>query len=419
MQYTLAIVNPGHFHAGLVLRQKHPKISEQVYIYSEGGADLDNYMKLVNAFNSREEQPTSWKFEIYTGADYLEKAVQDKKGDIAILAGKNNLKVDYVNALHKAGFHVLADKPMTINQSGVEKLKQSLSGSPLVMDIMTERHEATSALQRQLILRDEVFGGVQVREGQASIEKSSIHHLYKTVNGAPLVRPPWYFDVGVQGEGIVDVTTHLADVCQWTLQDGHELNYANDVKLLEAKRWPTEIPLDKFQQITKLESFPQNLEKDIQNGILNYYCNGSFSYSLKGVPINISVIWNLQAPEGGGDTLTSIVRGNKADIMIQQSPETNFKSELVIKPKQLTDTYVQQLQSILDDLPKNGLKAIQRDQDILIEIPDSERTGHEQHFAMVLDEFLGHIENGLPAYAPSQLLCKYQLLAEAKALAEK
>ena len=33
----------------------------------------------------------------------------------------------------------------------------------------------------------------------------------KVVNGAPLRRPPWYYDVGVQGDGLVDVHSHLVD----------------------------------------------------------------------------------------------------------------------------------------------------------------------------------------------------------------
>ena len=47
--YTLVIVNPGHFHAGLILRRRHAEISRDVYIFSEAGPDLDNYMKLVNS----------------------------------------------------------------------------------------------------------------------------------------------------------------------------------------------------------------------------------------------------------------------------------------------------------------------------------------------------------------------------------
>jgi hypothetical protein len=107
--YTLVIINPGHFHAGLVLREMHPEISKDVYIYSDPGIDLDNYMKLVQSFNNRAQNPTAWNFHVYAAPDFMEKAVAEKQGDIAILAGKNNLKIHYIKRLHDAGFSVLSD----------------------------------------------------------------------------------------------------------------------------------------------------------------------------------------------------------------------------------------------------------------------------------------------------------------------
>ena len=45
--------------------------------------------------------------------------------------------------------------------------------------------------------------------------KESVHHFYKIVSGSPVIRPAWFFDTSQQGEGIVDVTTHLVDLIQW------------------------------------------------------------------------------------------------------------------------------------------------------------------------------------------------------------
>jgi predicted dehydrogenase len=50
---------------------------------------------------------------------------------------------------------------------------------------------------------------------EPAITKESVHHFFKYVSGSPLVRPAWFFDVEQQGEGIVDVTTHLVDLIQW------------------------------------------------------------------------------------------------------------------------------------------------------------------------------------------------------------
>ena len=48
-----------------------------------------------------------------------------------------------------------------------------------------------------------------------AVTKVSVHHFSKIVSGCPLQRPAWFFDVEQQGEGIVDVTTHLVDLVQW------------------------------------------------------------------------------------------------------------------------------------------------------------------------------------------------------------
>ena len=38
--HTLVIVNPGHFHAGLILRRRHAEISRDVYIFSEAAVTI-------------------------------------------------------------------------------------------------------------------------------------------------------------------------------------------------------------------------------------------------------------------------------------------------------------------------------------------------------------------------------------------
>ncbi len=50
---TLVVVNPGHFHAALTLRKRHPLLSDDVYVYDEQGAELDEFLRLVGTFNAR------------------------------------------------------------------------------------------------------------------------------------------------------------------------------------------------------------------------------------------------------------------------------------------------------------------------------------------------------------------------------
>ena len=69
------VLDPGHFHAALVLNRSYEGVEKDVRVFAPEGPDVAAHKKLVDAFNSREKDPTSWNEVIYTGADYLEKAL--------------------------------------------------------------------------------------------------------------------------------------------------------------------------------------------------------------------------------------------------------------------------------------------------------------------------------------------------------
>ena len=95
--------------------------------------------------------------------------------------------------------------------------------------------------------------------------------LYKIVNERPLIRPVWYFDIDIQGEGIVDTTIHLVDVTQWMLFPGVPIDYERDIELIEARRWATRVPLDKFAKITGSDQFPRAIAGYVKEDILDYF----------------------------------------------------------------------------------------------------------------------------------------------------
>ena len=84
----------------------------------------------------------------------------------------------------------------------------------------------------------------------------STHHILKTVAGAPNPRPPFFFDILDEGEGLTDVGTHLVDLVQWTLFPDQALDYRQDIQVQGGKRWATPITAAQFQQVTGAASFP-------------------------------------------------------------------------------------------------------------------------------------------------------------------
>ncbi len=127
---------------------------------------------------------------------------------------------------------------------------------------MTERFEINTMLQREFSQVKKLFGELEKgTPDNPAVTKESVHYFYKFVSGNILQRPSWFMDVMQQGEGIVDVTTHLVDLVQWESFPGQVLDYNKDVALVSAKRWPTNMTLSQFNAITKQNAFPEYLKK--------------------------------------------------------------------------------------------------------------------------------------------------------------
>ncbi|MGH8694116.1 MAG: hypothetical protein ACREVM_07810, partial [Burkholderiales bacterium] len=114
-KHTLVVLDPGHFHAALTLRQRHPRLSDDVHIYATDGPDLENFLRMVRSFNQRADEPTRWKLHVYCGNDPLQRLRSERRGDIVIIAGKNHSKMASIHRLHADGFFVLGDKPWLID----------------------------------------------------------------------------------------------------------------------------------------------------------------------------------------------------------------------------------------------------------------------------------------------------------------
>ena len=420
--HTILILNPGHFHAALVLRESHPDLAKDVFVYSEDGPDLMRFRDLVASFNQRENDPTDWRIHVYTGTEFLQKLIEEKKGDVVVIAGKNDTKMEDIETLSRNGFYVLADKPWLISERALPLLHHAVQPErPLALDIMTERFEITTILQKEFMAEEEVFGQIHIdTDGSPSIFKESIHHLYKIVNNQPLVRPPWYFDLGVQGDGVTDVTTHLVDMIHWMLFPGVAVDYRKDIELIGARRWPTAIPLEIYRKITHQQKFSVAVKDNVTEDILQYFSNGEIFYRVGNVPIHIRVIWNLEIPKGGGDTHQSLIKGSRSDLLVRQLPERSFKVELLIAPKENPDRVAEAVEQCLANwsVKYPGLSMSREGENLLIDIPDTLRTTHEEHFCQVRDLYLDYLATGdCPAETRAAIVSKYTLLIEALKMA--
>ena len=88
----LVTLDPGHFHAALVQKTMYDDVDPVVYVYAPEGNDLKLHMDRINGYNSRAEDPTHWKEVVYTGNDFFEKMIAEKKGNVVVLSGNNEKK---------------------------------------------------------------------------------------------------------------------------------------------------------------------------------------------------------------------------------------------------------------------------------------------------------------------------------------
>src|SRR4030081_2775123 len=102
----LITLDPGHFHAALVQKTMYPDVDSNVYVYAPGGNDLKLHLDRINSYNTRAENPTHWKEEVYSGNDFFEKMLAEKKGNVVVLAGNNQKKTEYILGSLQNGFNV-------------------------------------------------------------------------------------------------------------------------------------------------------------------------------------------------------------------------------------------------------------------------------------------------------------------------
>jgi predicted dehydrogenase len=410
-------LDPGHFHAALVQKSMYESVDRVVYVYAPEGPEVESYLSLIGDYNSRPENPTSWEEKIYRGDDFFRKMIEEKPGNVMVVSGNNSKKTEYILETVNAGIHVLADKPMVISPEEFPMLEKAFATAKekgvLLYDIMTERYEITTMMQKELSQIEPLFGTLEKGSPEnPAITKESVHHFSKIVSGKPLIRPPWFFDTNQQGEGIVDVTTHLVDLVQWEAFPGVILEKP-DVEILSGRRWTTDLTPAMFEKVTGLQSYPEYLQKETDGDILKVYSNGEIIYTLKGIHAKVSVIWNFEAPEGTGDTHYSVMRGTKCNLVIRQGEAEGYKPILYIESRESMDSasFESSLNSAIAEIALKfpGIRVQKVNQGSwILDIPVEYKVGHEAHFAQVTGKFLDYLGQGnLPEWEIPNMIVKY------------
>ena len=412
-EFRLITLDPGHFHAALIQKEMYAGVSKRVAVYAPLGPDLMEHLNRVARFNLRQENPTCWELDIHAAPDFLERMIEERPGNIVVLSGRNRGKIDLIRASLDAGFHVLADKPWIIRAADLAALEEALATSSrralVAYDIMTERYEITSILQRELVNDAETFGEILPgTEREPAVYMESVHHLLKLVAGVPGLRPAWFFDIREEGEALADVGTHLVDLAQWTLFPERAIDYRTDIEMLAASRWPTTITAAQFRQVTGGPG----------EG-LDYFCNTRVAYALRGIHIKLDVLWRWEAPAGTGDTHLAVYQGSKSRVEIRQGKEENYRPELYVFPRGAGASHAleRKIGALASRYP--GIAVEDQGARVRVTIPDQYRVGHEAHFAQVTKQFFEYLKRPetFPAWENPNMLAKYYVTTKGVELA--
>jgi len=416
----LVFYDPGHFHAALLLGAANPRLSSDVHVYAPAGSDLDRFVALVRNLNKGITPADRWQLSVHTGDDGLQQIISRHKGAIVVLAGKNAPRLGIMQQLHSAGFSVLADKPWLTDSRDLPLLDQVTSGLPLTVDIMTSRFDAGAQLRQKIVSDRDVFGGFENRSDDIpALEISSQHHLCKVAAGEPLRRPDWYYDVRIQGDGMVDIQTHMTDQAQWLITNDQATSFTDDFELVNASRWTTPVPLDIYRESTGASHFPISLKNDLVDGVLQLACNGEINYRLKGYGVRQKAEWALKAVDNGGDFHLLTARGRNCDLLFRQDQSTGFRADLRLRPNaeiELLPVLQQKVAAWQRDFPGLSFEIVEDCFRLLI--PDAVKITHEDHFPLLLDYYLDLLEQGhFPEALADNIRARYTLLANAWDLA--
>ena len=309
---------------------------------------------------------------------------------------------------------MLADKPWILESRDLPKLEAVLADADAkgvtAYDIMTERFETTSMLQRELVNDRATFGEMLPgTPDDPAVYMESVHHLMKVVSGAPNIRPTWFFDTSEQGEGLNDIGTHLVDLVHWTLFPETALDYKADIRVLAAQRWPTTIPEADFRRVTGAPGLPRVARGGGEERRLEYDCNTLVTYRVRGIHTQLNVIWDWEAPAGAGRHALCRLQGQPLARSRRASRRsTTTKPELYVIPNRAEDKAagacapsrrsIAALARHRGTTP--GVAVDERRGEIHVVVPDALRVGHEAHFAQVTRNFLRYLgdRKTLPAW---------------------
>ena len=161
----LMTLDPGHFHAALVQKEMYPGVA-RASTSSRRSVRISSSTSIASPRSTgAREQPTAWELEVHTSPDFFERMLRERPGNVVILSGRNRTE-------DRSDRRVGRGRPQRARRQALDpEVGRSAEGREAVLadadskrlvayDIMTERFEITSMLQRALVNDRATFGEI-------------------------------------------------------------------------------------------------------------------------------------------------------------------------------------------------------------------------------------------------------------------
>jgi hypothetical protein len=426
----IVVLDPQHPHASGVFAQSIPGVSKTIHVYAPPGQPVNTFLESIAAFNHRSVNPTDWQVESHIDPDFLQSMLREPPGNIVVITSRNDLKIQYILSCLRGGQNVLVDKPWIISRKDFASLDAALQTASekhlAFYDGMTERFNVAYQIQRELMRDPAIFGRpLAGTVSEPAVELKNLHSLVKFDHGKVITRPPWFLDIRKQGEAIADVGTHLIDLEMWTLFPDQAIDYRRDIQVLHATRSPIALTLPQFERLTNVKGWPAFLQDSVRDGQLQYFCNNTASYTIKGIHATISDRWEYESPGALSDSYLVLYRGTRATIRVSQSKLENYVSEIDVIPNDhsqtsaITEALKKKFKDLSGTYPGLGVRV--NGPSLRVTIPNGLRARGGSTFGQLVERFLRYVQNpqDLPAWERSNLLAKYYITTTAVQMADK
>ena len=118
------------------------------------------------------------------------------------------------------------------------------------------------------------------------------------------------------------------------------------------------------------------------------------------------------------------MKGTKANLVIRQGQEQNYKPQLIIEPAPREDlgAFANSLKigiaKIQDKYP--GVEVQKSGYTWVVKIPEKYHNGHEAHFGQVTEKYLQYLTQGtMPAWEVPNMITKYYITTQALEIAKQ